>query len=513
MRIAILNTGGTISCIGTPLAPMPAADFAAACQRLLGPWLAARHPDLQLDFPTDLRFPGSASGTLDSTNLQAEDWLRMARWIVQHYTDHDAWVVLHGTDSMAHSGAALSFLLNGFDVDGELTAALSRPVLLTGAQLPLFQLGRDGLTLNAHGDALANLDGALASCQRGVTEVGVYFQRALWRGNRVMKTDSQAFAAFAAPNDLPLIDDGLDSRLHGARLLPPPAGLARSLESASARAEQLARLDALALRLARHPVWPILAQPTCAQAAPLAQMIAAAVAAGARGLLLLGYGAGNFPSGDASEPARGAVYQALARAREHGVQLVGATQVPHGGVNGQMYAAGAWLAELGALNPGDMTPVAAQVKLSLLLALADAQGWSAQQVATLFQRALLGEMRDGERLDSRRGGTLHPGEALVSQDGSARLSLYVQHGLRLNTADGRLLWCAPAGQTVSLLRLRPDGVLTLLGRAGETLWSTPALGGAAAWLRLDGRLANSTLTLRLGDAASGATRVLWSAAE
>ncbi len=513
MRIAILNTGGTISCVGAPLAPMPAAEFAAACQRLLGPWLAMRHAGLQLDFPVDLRFPGSASGTLDSTNLQPTDWLRMARWVLAHYTEYDAFVVLHGTDSMAHSGAALSFLLNGFAADGQLSAALSRPVLLTGSQLPLFAQSAAGLTLNAQGDALANLDGALHACQRGVCEVAVYFQRALWRGNRVLKTDAQAFAAFAAPNDLPLIEDGLECRVHGERFLPPPASPARSLESPAARAAQLALLDALQARLAAHPVWTLLAQPADGQANPLAQAIHAAVAAGARGLLLLGYGAGNFPSGDASEPARGAVYQALAQARQQGVQLVGGTQTPHGGVNGQIYAAGAWLAQLGALNPGDMTPVAAQVKLSVLLALAELHGWSAAQVAMLFQRALLGEMRDATLLDSRRGGVLRPGEALLSQDGGASVSLSLDEGLRLCAADGRLLWQAPGSAQASLLRLGLDGALSLLGRSGEILWATPPLGGAAAWLRLDGQCADGSLTLRLGDAGADIGRVLWSAAD
>ena len=70
MHLAILNTGGTISCIGQPLAPMGAAAFAQASMAQLNPALLAQHPDVQLSYLTELAFPDSASGTLDSTNLQ-----------------------------------------------------------------------------------------------------------------------------------------------------------------------------------------------------------------------------------------------------------------------------------------------------------------------------------------------------------------------------------------------------------------------------------------------------------
>ena len=93
------------------------------------------------------------------------------------------------------------------------------------------------------------------------------------------------------------------------------------------------------------------------------------------------------------------------------------------------------------------------------------------------------------------------------------MSLSLDEGLRLCAADGRLLWQAPGSAQASLLRLGLDGALSLLGRSGEILWATPPLGGAAAWLRLDGQCADGSLTLRLGDAGADIGRVLWSAAD
>src|SRR5436853_2145044 len=107
MKVAVINTGGTISCVGNPLAPMTAAQFAAACTSILNPILAQQFPSLSIDYVTDLPFPESKSKTLDSTNLQPTDWCLIASYILRHYPAYDGWVVLHGTDSMDFTGTAL----------------------------------------------------------------------------------------------------------------------------------------------------------------------------------------------------------------------------------------------------------------------------------------------------------------------------------------------------------------------------------------------------------------------
>jgi L-asparaginase len=98
-------------------------------------------------------------------------------------------VVLHGTDSMDFTGTALPFLLSSFSADGYATAALSKPVIITGSQVPMFyeQPGNQNLSLNFNTDAFQNFCGAVASAQSGIPEVCIYFDSRLYRGNRCRK--------------------------------------------------------------------------------------------------------------------------------------------------------------------------------------------------------------------------------------------------------------------------------------------------------------------------------------
>ncbi len=408
MKLAVINTGGTISCAGKPLAPMSAADFAAACTALVHPILAQSYPQLTVEYLTDVVFPGSRSGTLDSTNLQPTDWCLIARTILTRYADYDGWVVLHGTDTMDFSGAALPFLLSMFAPDGTATAVLSKPVILTGSQLPMFQREHpaqlpSGLVPDS--DALPNFCGAIAAAQSGIPEVGVFFDHQLFRSSRVRKTSTHALAAFTSPNypALARYDSGLN--LAKDHLLRGPASPARSLDNAPVRAQTLAQLDYIHAHIHQYPVMQLNAFPAWysfpaspADATPraglLAQIIQACTAPelGLQGLVLESYGAGNFPSGDPDTPANGATYQALAAASERGVVVVNCTQVLHGAVNSSTYAAGAWLPATGALHPGDMTPMAAFAKLMVLRTAAGHHGWSLSDVKHLVQQNLLGEM-------------------------------------------------------------------------------------------------------------------------
>jgi len=86
MNIWVINTGGTISCAGTTLSPMTAVQFAEACKELLNPILNQQFPDIQITYVTNLPFPESQTGTLDSTNLQPTDWCLIAAYILNNYT-------------------------------------------------------------------------------------------------------------------------------------------------------------------------------------------------------------------------------------------------------------------------------------------------------------------------------------------------------------------------------------------------------------------------------------------
>src|SRR5690606_36938444 len=122
------------------------------------------------------------------------DWCRMAGHILNRYADFDGFLILHGTDTLDFTGAALPMLLN---VAGDRArAALSKPVILTGSQLPLFRETPQGLVLNAGSDAFANLTGALACMELRLPEVTAFFDGRLFRANRIVKASTIRFDAF-----------------------------------------------------------------------------------------------------------------------------------------------------------------------------------------------------------------------------------------------------------------------------------------------------------------------------
>jgi len=140
----------------------------------------------------------------DSVDLGPDDWIHIARHIGDSYDDYDGFVILHGTDTMVYTASALSFLLEG----------LHKPVILTGAQLPI------GAVRN---DARSNLITAIelaASHHLHVKEVGVYFNGLLLRGNRAIKSSIFAFDAFTSPNFPPLARVGV--YIHYPAIPPRP---------------------------------------------------------------------------------------------------------------------------------------------------------------------------------------------------------------------------------------------------------------------------------------------------
>lgn len=508
MRLAIINTGGTISCVGKPLAPMTSAEFANASQRLLNPIVAQEFPDLELDYITDLVFPATGLGTLDSTNLQPTDWCVVAERILVDYQDYDGWVILHGTDSMAHSASAFPFLLNAFDRNGNPTGALSKPVILTGSQSPLFSQDspEDPLTLRFSTDAFQNVCAAIAYAQRGIPEVAVAFRGHLWRGTRVLKTNADMDEAFSSPNLPPLGSYGINLHVNNALLLPGPAHPAISLDNPLVQDLMLNRLRFIAENISDTVVMPFKAFPAAFGAgeesaqAVIANLLRAILATGVKGLVLDSYGSGNFPSGATGDEV-GPIEAVIAQATSEGVVVVNCTQVLSGTVNSSIYAAGAWLAQAGAISPGDMTPICAFSKTTVLLAERGWGGndWEAGTVRSLISQSLLGERAKTDRLDVGTGFWLHPGQSLIAIDGSAELSVSTD-GVHLRDAAGSLLWKPelPAGTLFPVhLQIRSRGVV-LVDRSGDEVWcaAVPA-GSLAQRLSLRGSHGNGDLILGL----------------
>lgn len=313
-RVHVAYTGGTFGMVPTADGLRPGRGLAPLLQSKLPP--AGRdglpHWDLH-EYPR----------LIDSADAQPADWHRIATDIASHYDAYDGFVVIHGTDTLAFTASALSFALAG----------LRKPVVVTGAQVPLAQ---------SRSDAAGNLEAALRIAGGApLPEVMVCFGSRLLRGNRATKVSAEAFDAFDSPNHPPLGRVGIGIAIDRARLLPMPAREAFELVPPTPR-------EVLLLRL--HPGL---------SAALLERLLAPSVAA----LVLQGYGAGNAPVG-----LPGFV-DALAAASARGVVIVNVSQCAQGRVDPGLYATGTGLAAAGVVSGRDMTAEAALTRLHHLLAL------------------------------------------------------------------------------------------------------------------------------------------------
>ncbi len=518
MNIAVINSGGTISCVGAPLNPMPAQKFADACTSLLTHIFQQGIPNLQITYITDLVFPESKYGTLDSTNLQPSDWCLMADYILEHYDHYDGWVVLHGTDSMDFTGTALPFLLSSFDKKGIVTGALSKPVIITGSQVPLFYqtTPADSLSINFNTDAFQNVCGALAAAQTGIPEVCIYFQNKLYRGNRVVKTNASEFNAFSSPNFSYLGEYGVGLSLDGNLMLPGPVSHSVSLDNLSVRTQVRKQLQYIQAHIDQFPVMQLNAFPAHYKMSPaegfLAKLIQSLPALHLKGLILESYGEGNFPSGNPDTADQGSIYQALKMVNDHGIIIVDCTQVISGIINDSAYLAGAWLPQVGALSPADMTPMAAFSKLMVLMTAAGYAGndWDIDTVKCLFQTNLLGEMLSVNKLDSRSNTALLPGQSLYALDGSATLTNDQILGPVLKDRQGNTLWSAfnttpAASKMPGRLVMQNDGNLVFYSRCNAAMWATDTgnPSGASSQLRVDGSSVDKTLVLSVYNYSEG----------
>ena len=145
---------------------------------------------------------------IDSSNMQPENWLTIAKIIFDNYNKHDGFVVLHGSDTMAYTASALSFLLEN----------LSKPVILTGSQLPIGEIRTD-----AKENLLTAIEiAALKENNKAVVpEVAIYFEYDLYRGNRSTKSDAEDFEAFSSPNYPVLLQAGVSLKFNKNNIYQP----------------------------------------------------------------------------------------------------------------------------------------------------------------------------------------------------------------------------------------------------------------------------------------------------
>src|SRR6185436_17498865 len=202
-RLFVLYTGGTFG-----MAPGADGALVPLDLRELGVHLPViRRLPLALTVAT---FPDP----VDSSAMSTSDWLDIADAIVEHSPGHAGVVVLHGTDTMAYTASALSFLLEGIEI----------PIVLTGAQRSVTELRSDGREnlVTALAIACGHLRGDVL-----VPEVTIFFADVLLRGNRSVKAHADSYRGFASPNYPPLATAGVAIDFESRLIRPPGAGPVR----------------------------------------------------------------------------------------------------------------------------------------------------------------------------------------------------------------------------------------------------------------------------------------------
>ncbi len=276
----------------------------------------------------------------DSTDMAPPDWDAMAACLEARMDAYDGFVLIHGTDTMAYTASALSFALRG----------LRKPVVLTGSQRPLQAIPSDGRL---------NLVSAVDLATRDVPEVAIFFGRQLLRGNRARKMSAERYDAFESPNYPPLGRVGLDVDLHPTLVRRPGP-------------EPFRRLAGFDTAVAYLTCWP----------GASAGAVDAAVAGGAKVVVVGAFGTGNVPGGPSGWP------KAFAAARARGAVVLLLTQCGHGGVRPELYEGGRAALDAGAVAGHDLTLEAAMAKSMHLLA----QGLSGDALRRALETDLVGEM-------------------------------------------------------------------------------------------------------------------------
>ncbi|TAE32591.1 MAG: asparaginase [Cytophagales bacterium] len=318
VSVLVIYTGGTLGMVyDRPSGQLVPFNFEQVLDRV---------PEIhRLDFEIDLI---TLPDIIDSSNMNPTVWTELARLIQQHYTTYDSFVILHGTDTMAYTASALSFML----------CNLHKPVILTGAQLPIGVARTD-----ARENFITALEIAAAVDTDGlpmVPEVCVYFNSALLRGNRSTKQESVHFNAFHSENYPHLA-------LAGVRI-----EYNRPFIRAYEPDRDLSVHTTLDPNVAILKLFPGITEPVVRAILDMP---------GLHGVVLETFGAGNAPTASW-------FLDALKRANDRGVVLFNVSQCEGGRVTQGQYQTSTRMNEIGVVSGADITTEAAITKLMFLLA-------------------------------------------------------------------------------------------------------------------------------------------------
>jgi L-asparaginase len=333
-KVLIIHTGGTIGMKKTENGYTPVEGYLSGELKNI--------PDLnRAEFPSwDLY---EMSPLLDSSNVSVDEWNSIGKIIYENYDTYSGFVILHGTDTMAYTASALSFMLEGLD----------KPVILTGSQIPLSELRSDGRD---------NLITSIMIASEGVArEVCLYFSARLLRGNRAMKMSADGLVAFDSPGYPHLAEVGITIKYNYSAILPRREGGISYHPFAKVPIGVLKVFPGIQFGLFEDIMTEKLS-----------------------GIVLETFGAGNIPMGN------GALLPIIKKAFSLGAVITVCSQCPSGTVTLGAYETSSQLKNAGAVSGRDMTTEAAVAKLYYLFSI----DISDTDVKKLMEKNIAGELTE-----------------------------------------------------------------------------------------------------------------------